>query len=315
MKVSVIVPLYDKEPYVRRALDSIAVQTFREFETIVVDDGSRDRGPEIVEAFADPRFRLIRQSNAGPAAARNRGISEARGEFLAFLDADDVWRPRYLQRALEVLQSTPVKAFTAGYGELPDRDLSPMWKKRELRQGVQAIDSSTTALALHYMVAFLSPCTTVAPAGIVRRYGGFREGFRYGEDAILWMRVLLNEPVWFELEALADFDRSGSGLSGNLNGPRPVEPFVIDPALVLDFCPEAHQSLVRRFLALRAAKTAAMFGYWGRTAEAREVYSRYEKWHDRGLWYTWAGLAGTTGIGALAGGAWRALKGIAQRSS
>lgn len=315
MKVSVIVPLYNKEPYVRRALDSIAAQTFRDFEAIVVDDESRDQGPGIVEAFPDPRFRLIRQKNAGPAGARNRGIAEAKGEFLAFLDADDVWRPRYLERALAVFASAPVQAFTASHGELPDRDLSHVWRKRALRPGVQTLDAALSALSLHYMVAFMSPCTTVARAEIVRRYGGFQEGFRYGEDAILWLRVLLNEPVWFEMETLADFDRAGSGLSGNLQGPRPVEPFVLDPALVLDYCPAGHQPLVRRFLALRAAKTAAMFGYWGRTAEAREVYSRYGKWHDRSLWYTWAGMAGATPLGALAGGALRALKGIAGRSS
>lgn len=314
MKVSVVVPLYNKEPYVRRALDSIAAQTFGDFEAIVIDDGSSDRGPEIVAAFGDPRFRLIRQANTGPAGARNRGIAETQGEFLAFLDADDSWRPGYLARAMEVFQSSPIKAFTASHGELPDRNLEPVWRKRGLRGGVQRIDSGTTPLALHYMVAFMSPCSTVAPAEIVRRYGGFREGFRYGEDAILWLRVLLNEPVWFELDTLVDFDRAGSGLSGNLKGPRPVEPFVADPSLVLDVCPAAHRPLAERFLALRAAKTAAMFGYWGRTAEAREVYSRYEKWHDRGLWYTWAGLAGTTSVGALAGGALRALKGVAQRS-
>jgi glycosyltransferase involved in cell wall biosynthesis len=315
MTVSVVVPLYNKEPYVRRALDSIAAQTFGDFEAIVVDDGSSDRGPEIVAAFGDPRFRLIRQANAGPAAARNRGIAEARGEYLAFLDADDSWRPGYLARAMQVFQSSPVKAFTASYGELPSRNLEPEWRRRGLREGIQRIDSATSPLALHYMVAFMTPCSTVAPVEVVHRHGGFREGFRYGEDAILWLRVLLKEPVWFELATLVDVDRAGSGLSGNLKGPRPVEPFVADPSLILDFCPAAHRPLVERFLALRAAKTAAMLGYWGRTAEAREVYSRYEKWHDRGHWYTWAGFAGTTPFSALAGGALRALKGAAQRSS
>jgi glycosyltransferase involved in cell wall biosynthesis len=315
MKVSVVVPLYNKEPYIRRALDSIAAQTFGDFEAIVVDDQSSDRGPEIAAAFADPRFRVIRQPNAGPAGARNRGIAEARGEFLAFLDADDVWRPRYLERAMEVFAASPVKAFTASHGELPDRNLERVWRQRGLRQGIQRLEASTTPLALHYMVAFMSPCSTVAPAEVVRRYGGFREGFRYGEDAILWLRVLLNEPVWFELDTLVDFDRAGSGLSGNLKGPRPVEPFVVDPSLALDFCPPARKPLVERFLALRAAKTAAMFGYWGRTAEARAVYARFGKWHDRGLWYTWAGFAGTTAAGALAGGAVRALRGFARRSS
>ena len=97
MRVSVIIPLYNKEPYVRRALSSIRAQTFEDFEVIVVDDGSTDEGARAVESFDDARVRLVHQQNAGPGAARNRGIAEARGELLAFLDADDEWTPTYLE--------------------------------------------------------------------------------------------------------------------------------------------------------------------------------------------------------------------------
>ena len=72
MKISIVIPLYNKAPYVRRALDSIAAQTFTDFELIVIDDGSTDDGAAIVENYPDGRFRLIRQGNAGPGAARAR---------------------------------------------------------------------------------------------------------------------------------------------------------------------------------------------------------------------------------------------------
>src|SRR5262249_7159571 len=88
LRVSIITPLYNKAPYIRRTLDSVAAQTFRDFELIVVDDGSTDGGERLVADYVDERVRLIRQPNAGPGAARNRGIAEARGELLAFLDAD-----------------------------------------------------------------------------------------------------------------------------------------------------------------------------------------------------------------------------------
>ena len=309
MTVSVVVPLYNKEPYVLRALESIAAQTFPEFEVIVVDDGSTDRGAEVAESFRDARFRVIRQKNAGPAGARNRGVAEARGDLIAFLDGDDCWRPEYLSRATGVLSERPtVSAFTACHGELPDRNLEEIWRKNGIRDGLQQIDA-ITPLLLHYMVAFMSPCSTVARTEVVRRYGGFREGSKYGEDAILWLRVLLNEQVWFDLETLVDFDRAGSGLSGNLKGPRPVEPFVENPALILDYCPRERRELVQKFLALRAAKTAAMLGYWGRTNEATTVFGRFLKWHDRGLWQTWAGYAGTTHAGAMAGWLYRLVLG------
>src|ERR1700736_6654005 len=88
-RVSVVVPLYQKAATVRRCLASIAAQTLSDFEAIIVDDGSTDGCGDAVAELADPRFRLLRQVNAGPGAARNRGIEEARAAYVAFLDADD----------------------------------------------------------------------------------------------------------------------------------------------------------------------------------------------------------------------------------
>jgi glycosyltransferase involved in cell wall biosynthesis len=112
-RVSVIVPLYDKQRTVEAALGSITAQTREDFEIIVVDDGSRDSGPELVRAFPDSRVRLIRQQNSGPGAARNRGIAEARGKYLAFLDADDEWDPDFLERAVGYLGADPALAAVA----------------------------------------------------------------------------------------------------------------------------------------------------------------------------------------------------------
>jgi len=106
VRVSVIVPLFNKAPYIERALSSVAAQTYRDFELIVVDDGSTDEGPRIVEAFTDLPIHLIRQENAGPGAARNRGLELAQGELVAFLDADDEWLSNYLRRAFAYSVST-----------------------------------------------------------------------------------------------------------------------------------------------------------------------------------------------------------------
>src|SRR5688572_26009031 len=96
--VTVVVPLYNKQQYVTRALASIEKQTYQDFEVIIIDDGSTDCGADMARAFCthDARFRVVSQSNAGPGAARNRGIELARGRFVAFLDADDEWLPDYL---------------------------------------------------------------------------------------------------------------------------------------------------------------------------------------------------------------------------
>ncbi|MBK8060984.1 MAG: glycosyltransferase family 2 protein [Gemmatimonadetes bacterium] len=116
-QVSVVVPLYNKEPYVRRALDSIAAQSFADFEVVIVDDGSQDGSAAIAAGYPDSRFRMIRQANAGPGAARNRGIAEAKGEWIAFLDADDEWLPDYLELAVRQFRSLgeDVASVSSGY--------------------------------------------------------------------------------------------------------------------------------------------------------------------------------------------------------
>ena len=90
-RVSVVVPIYNVAPYLETCLQSIAAQTLRDIEVVMVEDGSTDESPSIAEAFSerDPRFRLVRQANAGLGAARNTGIEHATGEFLVFADSDD----------------------------------------------------------------------------------------------------------------------------------------------------------------------------------------------------------------------------------
>lgn len=101
LKVSVIVPVYNAEKYLAQCMDSIVRQTLKEIEIICVDDGSADGSPKILEEYAqqDDRIRLVSQENAGAGAARNRGLSEAKGEYLSFLDADDFFEPDMLERA------------------------------------------------------------------------------------------------------------------------------------------------------------------------------------------------------------------------
>lgn len=91
-KVSVIVPIYNVKQYLKAMLDSVSEQKFEEFEVLLIDDGSSDGSAEIAKAYAakDKRYRYIRQENAGVSAARNRGIEEAKGDYLAFYDADDI---------------------------------------------------------------------------------------------------------------------------------------------------------------------------------------------------------------------------------
>lgn len=132
VKVSVIIPVYQAEQYLAETLESILGQSYGDFEVIIVDDGSRDRSCEIYGAYAqkDARVRIVKQENAGPSAARNNGIANARGEYIAFLDSDDVMNPDALQAmvcAMEEEQTELVIGMYALWKEESDWQQARAW--------------------------------------------------------------------------------------------------------------------------------------------------------------------------------------------
>src|SRR5690349_3602213 len=105
-KVSVIIPTYNRAQFIARAVDSVLEQTYKDFEIIVIDDGSSDNTQEILKAY-EGKIRYVYQQNKGISAARNRGIQEAKGEYIAFLDSDDVWKPEKLSVQVAILDVNP----------------------------------------------------------------------------------------------------------------------------------------------------------------------------------------------------------------
>ena len=280
MRVSVIIPLFNKAPYVKRALDSVTAQTFTDFEVIVVDDGSTDQGAQIVSAYDDSRVRLLRQKNAGPGAARNRGIQEARGELAAFLDADDEWLPEYLAESVRLLDAygPQVAAISSGYFKHPGgASTEAMWRARGLKDGAVRLTPQTSPAFVISLLAYMSPCTTVARTDVVRKWGGFFEQSRclYGEDAHLWLKVLLNETLAVNMTPFARIHFEASNPTQTRRSVRPVEPFLIDPTEIQSACPADLRGLLSRVLAIRALKTACVLGYWGYWREARELVRRF----------------------------------------
>ena len=310
LKVSIVIPLYNKAPYVRRALDSIAVQTFADFEAIIVDDGSTDMGAAVVANYSDPRFRLIRQENAGPGAARNAGIAQAQGEFIAFLDSDDEWLPNYLEESLNLLENSSPQAasVTSGYFEYPAGESTEnMWRKRGLTDGVRRLHPEIDPALAVSMLAYMSPCSTVARAEVIRSWNGFYEQdkCKFAEDAALWLKVLLNEAVAFNLKPLVRIHREAAGLSMNLSGARPVEPFLKDPSEIEAACPPQLRNLLNQVIAIRAAKTACVLGYWGHWREAGELRRRFTGAKNWRLPYHLPAVVCSTPIGSILGSSWR----------
>jgi hypothetical protein len=195
--VTVVIPLYNKETYVRRAVDSVLAQTFTDFEVIVVNDGSTDNGPALVRQYNDPRVRLIDQENRGVSAARNRGIAEAGGELIAFLDADDEWRPAYLEVVCHLREKYPEAGMYATAYLI--RDACGNQRGAGIR-GVPSAEDWEGVVANYFRAARLGePPVTSSSACIPRHVfldiGGFPEGVTYGEDLDTWTRIAGKYPV------------------------------------------------------------------------------------------------------------------------
>jgi glycosyltransferase involved in cell wall biosynthesis len=313
VKVSIIIPLYNKAPFIERSLKSALGQTFADFELIVVDDGSTDGGHEIVERCGDSRVRLIRQANAGPGAARNRGLAEASGEFVAFLDADDEWLPAFLEKSLACLeQHAEAACVSSGYVQYPaGKSMEPFWRGRGLRDGVYRIGPDADPLFVVHLLAYLCPWNTVARIETVRKWGGFFDQWRclYAEDAFLWLKVILNEHITVLMEPLVCFHTEASALSRNLKKARPVEPMLLHPEPIEAVCPKELKDLLKKILAIRAIKTACMLGYWGRGREARALLKRFCPWSAWRLPRFGIAHLVATPLGAGAGKVVRLLRG------
>jgi glycosyltransferase involved in cell wall biosynthesis len=185
--VSVITPAFNAALYVRETLDSIRAQTFSDFEVIVIDDGSTDETAAVVESYAlrDPRIQLIRQSNQGIAAARNAGIARARGRFLALLDSDDVWFPRYLEEQVAILRRRPEIAVLSANAINLGGPLDGQLLLGRSRRGNLRKLSLFTLVRAEDSMSILS----VFRREVVDAIGGFDATLRRSEDYDFWLRA------------------------------------------------------------------------------------------------------------------------------
>jgi glycosyltransferase involved in cell wall biosynthesis len=193
--VSVIIPTYNRVPLLRAALDSVHRQTFCDYEVIVVDDGSTETVGEAVQAHPTAP-RVIRQDRRGPAAARNRGLKEARAGTIAFLDSDDLWHPEKLARFMEALgRDSTVRIF---YGPM-----SPIDSEGRPVPGRTKPCHGGRITGQLFCSSFVHVPTVVCRRELLDRAGGFDESLSVCEDYDLWLRLSLHEPFGLLPEPLA----------------------------------------------------------------------------------------------------------------
>jgi len=208
--VSVVIPCYNHAHYVHFALKSILAQTFTAWEAIVVDDGSTDDTPAAVVQFTDARIRYIRQENQGLSAARNTGVGAAQGEYVAFLDADDEWQPRFLERCVAVLAHNDALAGVYCFAQFIDPQGVAL-----PQVGGQVVPSGAFRKRL-LEGGFFPPCTTLVRTALVREAGLFDTRLTSLEDWDLWLRLSVHYPMQGIPEALARYRVYPGSMSTNV---------------------------------------------------------------------------------------------------
>ncbi len=280
--VSIVMPLYNKEKDIERAIRSVLAQSFRDYELIIVDDGSTDRGTDVVSGIGDVRIRMIRQENAGVSAARNRGIEEARADLIAFLDADDEWEPDFLETILCLRKKFPsCKVFGTRY-----LFCSPDGRKRPAIIRGLPEGFLEGVLANYFDIASRSDPPLCASALAVEKkaiagLGGFPVGITSGEDLLTWARLAIRYDIAYYNESKAIFwvPDHVSDRQGRVPG---IPDFVGDKLQrLLNNADPARCVGLKRYISLWHQMRANIFIQLGEGPKAREELLKaadYSRW-------------------------------------
>lgn len=189
--VSVVIPLYNKELQIVQTIKSVLGQTYSDVEVIIVDDGSTDRSVSMINNnFTDSRIRIIHQNNAGVSVARNRGVEESRGEYIAFLDADDEWKPDYLATQISMTKKYPeCDVFAVNYEFKNSQGIITPTVIRKI-----SFSGDDGVLVNYFEVASnshppMNSSTILVKKDAIQSIGGFPVGIKAGEDLLTWARL------------------------------------------------------------------------------------------------------------------------------
>jgi len=184
--ISIVIPLYNKEKYIFKTLNSILSQDFKNFEVIIVDDGSTDSSLEIISEFKDDRIKVISVNNGGVSSARNLGIKQAKYSWIALLDADDFWDKSYLTQSMKIVKRFPeIKIVATNYYKVfPSKSIIS--------------HNSRDGFVMNY---FDFPCITsssvIIKKDVFDSVGLFDTRLKYGEDQHLWFRIAAAFKVYY----------------------------------------------------------------------------------------------------------------------
>lgn len=194
--ISVVIPLYNKEKSIYKTLQSVCDQTYTDFEVLVVNDGSTDAGAKVASQIHDVRVRVIDKENGGVCSARNKGIQEAKGEYIALLDGDDQWDKEYLAEQMKMIRDFPNAAMWGiNYAELN--------KGQFIHKLATGFADGYRGYVEHYFEMpnrdsdLFCSSSVVIRKEVFEKVGMFDERIKYSEDIDMWYRIIVNYPVAF----------------------------------------------------------------------------------------------------------------------
>jgi glycosyltransferase involved in cell wall biosynthesis len=207
---SVIIPVYNKERFLKNTLQSVLSQSFADFEVILIDDGSTDQSKAVIDEFNDARIQYFYQNNSGAAAARNFGITKAKANYITFLDADDYWYPDCLMHFKSMIERFAGEPVFASAVEVEN--------EKNILPAQYSIAKSQTPQIVNFFEASLREsaiCTSCAVfhKSVFERIGYFDTTLKNGEDTDLWIRIGLEFNLVFSHEIMARYVYDAQSLS------------------------------------------------------------------------------------------------------
>lgn len=285
--ISAVIPAYNSAKFIRAAISSIQAQTHPVDEIIVVDDGSTDDTENVVAQISDSIV-YCKQANQGPSAARNRGIALAKGDWIAFLDADDQWTPDKIAKQLAILELHPeLKLISGDMAEIDNDDrliTASVLAKHNFLESFQQLAGRPIPNALAVLVKknFIPTGTVLVKRDTILVAGSFSTAIRFGEDLEMWAKIATNHPISCLPEVLMLRRQHGS------NATQESERMLIDLTKVMaSLRTYAKEQLTNQGIAPSALVSDAywMLGYWyfsrGKNDQALIAFAASLKEHFR----------------------------------
>jgi glycosyltransferase involved in cell wall biosynthesis len=211
---SIVIPVYNKEKFVGKTLKSVLEQTCTDFEIIIINDGSTDNSESVIQTFKDDRIHYFSKENGGVAVARNFGIEKAKSDFICFLDADDLWHPKFLATMKSFIERLPEeKVFACAIEIETEHKIIPANYSITPKKPFEIVDFFDAS----QKECVLWTSSVAIHKSVFENVGHFDTQIIKGEDTELWIRIGLHYPIVFIWEILAKYVYDKSGVSRHLN--------------------------------------------------------------------------------------------------